>query len=189
MACREIRERLPTARLAGPECAPARRRIAARRHVRARLAEHAAAARFHTRARNAATAAALFPTRARKAHRAKADGLAKLARNLANEARNRVRNRIAENRARLSARQIQLLARTRNGNIGKTALFFQARFVLRGIRMREQRFFHARDEHHVELQALRRVHRHKRDGGIVFGHGVQIGAQANPLDEVGQRIG
>ena len=55
--------------------------------------------------------------------------------------------------------------------------------------MREQRFFHARDEHHVELQAFRRVHRHKRDGRIVFGHGIQIGAQANPLDKVGQRIG
>ena len=33
------------------------------------------------------------------------------------------------------------------------------------------------------------MHRHKRDGRIVFGHGIQIGAQANPLDKVGQRIG
>ena len=55
--------------------------------------------------------------------------------------------------------------------------------------MREQRFFHARNEHHVELQAFRRVHRHKRDGRIVFSHRIQIGAQANPLNKVGQRIG
>ena len=55
--------------------------------------------------------------------------------------------------------------------------------------MREQRLFHARHEHAVELEALGRVDRHERDGLVVFGRGrIKVGTKANPLDEVGQGI-
>ena len=54
--------------------------------------------------------------------------------------------------------------------------------------MREKRLLHARREHAVELEALRGVHGHERDCLAVFPHGVQIGTQAHPFDEIGKRI-
>ena len=54
--------------------------------------------------------------------------------------------------------------------------------------MREQRLLHARHEHAIELQALRGVHRHHGDRLAVLVHGVEVGTQAHPLQEVGQRI-
>ena len=56
--------------------------------------------------------------------------------------------------------------------------------------MREQRLLHARHEHAVELEALGRVDRHRRDGQVVFGRGrIKVGTQADPLDKVGQESG
>ena len=54
--------------------------------------------------------------------------------------------------------------------------------------MRKQRLLHARHEHAVEFQALRGVHCHHSDRLAVLVHGVKVGAQTHPLQEVGQRI-
>ena len=55
--------------------------------------------------------------------------------------------------------------------------------------MREDAFFHARDEDGVEFQALRGMHGHERHRGAVFYSRIQVGTQRDPFDEVGKRIG
>ena len=104
------------------------------------------------------------------------------------EPRYRVRRRLTENLALLRAREIENLARTRDGNIGEPALLLDARSIVHAVHMREKRLLHARREHAVELEALRGVHGHERDCLAVFPHGVQIGTQAHPFDEIGKRI-
>ena len=54
--------------------------------------------------------------------------------------------------------------------------------------MREQRLFHAGHEHHVEFQAFGGVDGHHSDGLAVFGHGIHVGAQRHPLNEVRQAV-
>ena len=104
------------------------------------------------------------------------------------EARDGVRLRLTEDLARVGAGEEQHFAGARDGDVGQAAFLLDAGGVADAVHMREQRLLHARHEHAVELQALRGVHRHHGDRLAVLVHGVEIGAQAHPLQKVGQRI-
>ena len=53
--------------------------------------------------------------------------------------------------------------------------------------MREDPFLHADDEHHPELQALRVVQGHQRDHAVLVAQGVDVGVEADLLEELAQR--
>ena len=95
---------------------------------------------------------------------------------------------MAENLARVGAREVQHLAGTRDCHVSQAALLFDASGVAHAVHVREQRFFHARHEHAIELQALRSMHRHHGDRLAVVVHGVKVGAQAYPLQKISQGI-
>ncbi|MNC90379.1 hypothetical protein D3C83_64700 [compost metagenome] len=61
---------------------------------------------------------------------------------------------------RLCVQQVQALARSRDGDVRQSPLFFQAVALDERLLVRKETFLEAGQEDGVELQALRRVHRH-----------------------------
>src|SRR4030095_2374294 len=62
--------------------------------------------------------------------------------------------------ALLGIREIELLHRARDTDVAEPALFFDAVDIVERALMREQAVFHAREEHHGELEAFRAVQAH-----------------------------
>ena len=95
---------------------------------------------------------------------------------------------LTENLTLLRAGEREALAGTGDGHISKPPLLLHGCRVAHGVHMGEQGLLHASHPNAVELKALGGVHGHKGDGLTVLGHRIQVGAQANPFQKIGQRI-
>ena len=84
--------------------------------------------------------------------------------------------------------EVAAFAGTGDGYVEEASLFFHGALRVEALGRREEVFFHAYDEHGVELKAFGRVYRHEGHGfaaGVV-GRLVLVGKQRYFAEEVGQ---
>ena len=99
----------------------------------------------------------------------------------------RIERRCAPGGPHHRTREIQLLTRTGDPDIGKASLFFQLGGITKGSTVREYALFHAGEKDDRKLQSLGGVQRHEcHDAAVLIGNLVRIGHQRHLLEEVTQ---
>src|SRR5581483_7743697 len=114
-------------------------------------------------------------------------GVEQLFRYLAEEARRRIVGDAAEQRAPGRIGQVEFLFRPRDAHVAEAAFLFQFAVALHRAQVRKDALLQPDQEHDRELQSLRGVQRHHRDG---VGGGVErvnIGDERDLFQEGGER--